>query len=784
MKRFLKSLLTLSTILAAGMLFWQNAYGEIVEADETKSQQVQTKEEIPELRTENTKTFKTDQSGVYVRKVFNEQTHYQGEDGQFYEIETDVTDENLFNSINDKEVSSSSSEKFKNLKNIKETFNKENKSQIQDIDGSYYALHVPFHAEFPKKIAAGYSISKGADVLSFIPQNVNPSKGKKDPNNPNTMLYENVWAFTHIKLTITPTGIKEDIVLLNAQAPNSFSFEVKGNLDKDMNSGELTVLPAWLEDSTGIKRTVNTAKRTVGSKTYLDLSWDDNGLVYPVTIDPSINSQKSRAYNTCSNDPNTLNIGLVVGYDQNTRKCMSFVQFSDFQLPKSAQVTNVDLTIHGYNSYNGSFPVTVRQLFAPITMQLNYNNPPIWLDSKSVTANVSYTPKYETYRWSNLKIDTAYFRTGLVQLGMYYTGNSSGMLYESAEGYGVTQLEITYIDTKSIYNYDLNGRLSSIRTKSGHLEYGTIYDKNGNTLKRQAPYYTLLENHDFHEGSAMWKLGPSMSISNEMSVDGNSSLKFSSATATTSQSMTQAYSISADSASSYTLTADIMDNTTSGKVYVTWKEYNYFYGQVASGSQLLSTVPGQWSKKSISFSTSTQTNWITVQIVADSGTYGTAFIDSVNITPGIINAGFNRGMDGWYKTDKTDSSITVDSYKVKEGSGSLRFSKNGSSINTGINMNKKIPVNPGESYNFSAWFYNDLTTTNGEIKILVREFPEQGPQIYDHWLVVTEQRNSGAWFSKNINFTTKSSTRYIGIQIFINNAAGSAYVDQMQLAPN
>ncbi|GAB6929090.1 hypothetical protein JCM10914A_30730 [Paenibacillus sp. JCM 10914] len=261
-------------------------------------------------------------------------------------------------------------EKIIELKKSKDLTGKKakNKTDIQGTDGSYYALQVPYHAELPKNITSGYSIGEGANFLSFIPQNAKSSIGKKDPYAPSTLLYENVWEYTNIKLSITPTGIKEDIVLLSTKAPNLFTFEVVGNLDKDMKSGNLTLLPTWLEDSRGQQRTVNMTKRISGGKTFLDLTWDDNGLVYPVTIDPSVKIQRARVYHTCSNNPTMLNVGLVVGSDQNTRTCMSFIQFSGFQLPKSAHVTKVDLVVYGYNN-GGSFPVRVRQIASPITMQ-------------------------------------------------------------------------------------------------------------------------------------------------------------------------------------------------------------------------------------------------------------------------------------------------------------------------------------------------------------------------------------------------------------------------------
>jgi len=764
----------------AAMLFGQQAYGEtnVVAEPETVSQGAQMQEEIPEMRTENTRTFKTDQPGVYVRKVFNEPINYQGDDGRFYEIATDVTDDNLLDSVNDKKVSRSSSQKLKDLKKTKG--NKTNgKTQLQDTEGSYYAFHVPFQAELPKNIAAGYSIGKGSDKLSFIPQDAKPSKGKKDSAKPDTMLYENVWKSTNVRLSVTAAGVKEDIVMLNAQAPNSFSFEVKGKLDKELKSGELAVLPAWLEDSAGQKRDVSTTKRTVGSKTYLDLTWDDTGLVYPVTIDPSVVTQKTNAYYTCSNAPGSLNEGFQVGSDVNTMTCMTFVQFSNFQLPVTAQVTNVDLTVYGYTSYNASFPVIVKQLFTPITRQLNYNNQPVALNAKETKANIYYATKYETYRWSNLGIDTASFRTGMVQLGMYYAGYGAGMLYEGVASYGGnTQLEITYTDNpKSIsYNYDLGGKLTSIQSATGHLVNGTFYDKNGNTLKRIAPYYTMLENHDFREGSKMWLVGQNMSISNEMSVDGNGSLKFSSASATTAQSVTQSYPILTGSGNYFNLSFDILDNTTSGKVYVTWKEYNYYYGELVTGSQVVSGTKGQWNRQSVAFKTlEGVTSWIQVQIVAEAGTKGTAYVDFVRVNRGINNAGFNYGLTGW----SGDNYISLDSNIKQEGNYSLKFRNTGSPTTSRVSGLQAVKIDGKATYNLSAWFYNDLSA--GSLGVEFLELGEDQSPVANTYFPVTEQLGTHTWFNKNFTFTTNSKARYVIVFIYFNSASGSAYVDHLLL---
>jgi len=771
-------------MLLAGLLFGQTVYGETDTAagPQEAKQEAQVKEELPELRTENSKTFKTNQPGVYVQRVSNEQMHYESEDGRFYEIATDLTDENAADAVKDKDVSRNSAQQLRALKKNIAANKKSGKASVQESSGSYYAFHVPFQVALPKNIAAGYSIGKGSDELTFLPQNAKPSKGKKDSAKPGTMLYENVWESTHIRLSVTAAGVKEDIVLLNAKAPNSFTFEVKGKLDNELKAGDLTLLPAWLEDSSGQKRDVKTIKRTAGNQTYLDLTWDDTGLVYPVTIDPSVNSQKTNAYYTCSNAPNTLTAGLTVGWDT-SRTCMSFVQFSDFQLPASAQVTNVDLTVYGYNAYESEFPVTVRQLFTPITLQLNSNNQPVWLNARSVASNIAYSLKYETYRWHNLRIDTASFRTGMVQLGLYASGTGIGMLSEGSVNYGgKTQLEITYVDNpkSQIYQYDLNNRLTSIRSgATGHLVNTSTYDKNGNRLHKSAslPYYTLLENHDFREGSAMWLVGPNMSISPEASVDGNGSLKFTSAAATTTPSVTQSYPILTGDGNDYILSVDILDNTTSGKVYVSWKEYNNYYGEVGSGSQLVSTKKGQWNRRSISFKTvAGVTSWIQVQVVAETGTKGTAYVDSVRLNKGIYNAGFEKGLSGW----SGDSYVSVDTAIQKEGSRSLKFKNSGSSATSSVSGGQAIPIDAGTAYNLSAWFYNDLTA--GNISIQVQESAEEGSIVGSRTFTVSEQLGTRTWFNKNFTFTTNSKATSIIVCIFFNHAAGSAYVDHLQLS--
>ncbi|WP_036718304.1 hypothetical protein [Paenibacillus sp. JCM 10914] len=356
------------------------------------------------------------------------------------------------------------------------------------------------------------------------------------------------------------------------------------------------------------------------------------------------------------------------------------------------------------------------------------------------------------------------------------------MLYEGSSNYGgETELEITYKDNRNMYHYDLSGKLSSIRTKSGHLVNGTVYDKNGNTLRKRSPYYTLLENHDFREGGGMWQLGSNMSIASENSVDGNGSLKFSSQTAISSNSIAQAYSISAANMSDYVLTANILDNTSNGRVYVTWKEYNYYYGEVGSGIQLYSSEPGHWSRSSTSFRTSTMTEWITVQIIAEAGTVGTAYVDFVDLHPGVVVEGFEGDNERW---GIPRANLTTVSTKAKEGAKSLRFNNSGSPITTSISYNKKIPVNQGIEYNLSAWFLNDLSSDNARLSIILYGQSEEGNTTESVQLNMSELRGSGLWFNKDISFVPKTTTRYYHIQLLYQNAAGSSYLDQLRLIPN
>lgn len=774
-----KCKLILGIFLIVGLISSQSAYGqsELI-SDQEQDHPTITKEEIPELRTEYSKTYKTDQPGVFVSKVFNEQAHYQSDDGQYYDISSDLIDEKSIDTA--KHISKEGTKKFKDEKKKKQ----ENSGKIinSEDNESFYALHLPFAVTLPKIITTGYSIGKGKDNLTFIPQNAKAIKGKKDPDNTNAMLYMNVWESTNIRLSVTSTGVKEDIVMLNDNAPNSFSFEVQGKLDKELHSGDLSILPAWLVDSDGQRRDVRTTKRNEGNKTFLDLTWDNVGLTYPVTIDPSVNGNMSIAYYSCSNTPSTLTLGIKIGSESNMGTCMSFIQFSNFQLPSSAQVTNVDLSITGNNN-GATFPVTVRQLFMLIPQKITYSNPPVQINSISVTNAVANTTgsSGQSFEWNNLDIDTKYVRTGMIQLGLYYSGNTAGMLItDNSSLNDKTFLRITYTDNPNNieYQYDRGGRLTSIRSSTGHLVGGSIYDKNGNMLKRLNPYFTLLENHDFREGAEMWQMGD-MSITNEKSVDGNSSLVFKTLRSTGTQSITQHYPILTNSGNNYTLSTNILDNTTSGSFYVTWQEYNPYYGLVASGSKLLAPIKGQWSIKSVSFTTSMMTSWISVQIVADTGTIGEAYVDNIRLTPGIINGSFTNGTTGW----SASSYFTSDTSYYIDSNTSLKFSNSSNSVNASTYNLKSIPVNSGASYSMSTWVNNGMTS-NGSINILVRELSVNNTIIKDNYFDISEQRGTRTWFNKSFTLATDSRTRYVTVQLNFLNAQGNVNIDQLVLALN
>jgi hypothetical protein len=239
------------------------------------------KREAVELRTENSNHYELS-DGSYVAEISLKPISFQDENGKWRDINTNLTDEADMDLIN----IPISKDAISSIKQITEE-NKENRkfNKINRIKTNFRALQVPFDLVIPKKYSEGYSIAKGTDALKFIP--VGSASVSGTVYQSNSIHYTNVWNSTDVILTVQNDGIKEDLILKDASAPTQFSFEVKGELANNLQSGQLHIQPAWLKDANGVIRDVSLTIRDDGISTYIDLSAETKDLVFPIVIDPT-----------------------------------------------------------------------------------------------------------------------------------------------------------------------------------------------------------------------------------------------------------------------------------------------------------------------------------------------------------------------------------------------------------------------------------------------------------------------------------------------------------------
>lgn len=631
---------------------------------------IEDSKEIPELRTPYSKTFETNVTGEMKQEISTHRLHFETIDGQLYDINTSLTaidsleleqfadtSQDLLANRAEVKVNSTHASLLKTSKHrvvSKENYNKLNqlKSATNDkqlqrqeksaLQNFYTSLEVPFEFNIAKNIVDGYSMRLNGTQLTFIPIGAKASIGKVDSEKQNVIRYENPWPSTILSLTVTSDGIKEEIVLKDNNAPKKLSFEVRGELDKQMKAGDLLLSPAWLTDSNGIWREVKMSLNQQQNKTYLNLEWDQSGLNYPITIDPTVTINFNRDYHVCNTYsdqtyyPETIQVGTSY-----SKSCSAFLEFSTTSIPEHALVTSATLTMLAYSTTTEpAFKIAVRQLMTPVSRNGNVQ-PPLYTAAGEATAIIPNTSgsKGASVSWSIGEIVKNAHSNGVLFLGMYVVNqayvNPPGIM-EVVYAYGPPTLTVYYSTNAKKYQYDANNRLVAIKG-STNLIQKFEYDSRGNLIRSYMENdESLLKNGDFSNGKQNWNIQTPFTLNGAKRKDHINSLQFSATQPLTQTAKATSYPHRGSASQNYTLSGYIMDNTTSGNLYVTVKEYNYYYGELQSTTKKISpTTRGtnQWTYFSNTFKTSSLTAWITVSIDAEVGTKGEAYVDVLKLLP-------------------------------------------------------------------------------------------------------------------------------------------------------
>ncbi|TFE02890.1 DNRLRE domain-containing protein [Jeotgalibacillus salarius] len=307
--------------------------------------------EMMPKRTRNSKTW-MNFDGSYTTEIFQSSVHYEDEQGNLHNINTDLYDEADFDII-EEPVTRESKEDFKRAKEVAKAA-KQKKVMNRDQYG-FRGLNVPFDVKIPRNFKKGYSIGKGQDKLTFIPVGASPSKGELHSTDRSTITYQDVWNDADVELKVIPDGLKETIILKTDRAPSSFSFEVKGKeFTEDLRAGQLKLAPAWLLDAAGTERDVEQAIVQENNKTYVQLTADVTGLVYPIEIDPTVtindqNLMKDAYIFEGSASNYGSNVSVIIGSNSTATRYYTYIQCDLSFIPNDAKILNAELQLTAYN---------------------------------------------------------------------------------------------------------------------------------------------------------------------------------------------------------------------------------------------------------------------------------------------------------------------------------------------------------------------------------------------------------------------------------------------------
>jgi hypothetical protein len=327
--------------------------------------------EMLNKRTPNSKTW-INFDGSYTTEIHAGVVHYEDENSNLQNINTDLYDEADFDSV-DFPVAKDGDSLFFEAREKAEV--EKNKNRLNRDNFDFQGLKVPFEAKLPRNIKRGYSIGKGASKLTFIPQDSSPSKGYVEGNK---ITYQDAWNDTDLILEVLPDGIKETIILKSERAPFNFSFEVQGNLE-----GEMKIQPPWLQDAEGTKRDVVQGLDEQEGRILLNLVADVSNLVYPIEIDPTVTIQPNgdigkdtyiEAGTVGASYPNDTTIKF--GRDINSNFFRSLIEFDISNVPIGSVVSSAILDLQVYTGGAGESNPVVYKITQPWQESITWSTQP------------------------------------------------------------------------------------------------------------------------------------------------------------------------------------------------------------------------------------------------------------------------------------------------------------------------------------------------------------------------------------------------------------------------
>ena len=311
----------LSTCTVAMPVFAENEDVSVAENEENIQPEIIS--EITEKREENIKHFMRS-DGSFVVAQYNNPVHYQADSGEWIDIDNTVTEADATT----EQTELFGTDELYATKEAVDNVIFAGKSNSNTLV-SYEAKDYPISLNYQSAKKSNIQIIENNEELTgddaFLTL----------PNVTQEVLYENVFTDADLQYIVSPTGLKENIVLKSKSAQNSFTVNYNiGELTAEVidehtinlmadNEIVYTISAPYMVDSNGAKSeavTLNVDKNKNGKlrvNIVADSSWlQAEERVYPVTVDPAIfENNESSIDGVCVINGTASEDGLILSHN-------------------------------------------------------------------------------------------------------------------------------------------------------------------------------------------------------------------------------------------------------------------------------------------------------------------------------------------------------------------------------------------------------------------------------------------------------------------------------------
>ncbi|MFI2858459.1 hypothetical protein ACH6EH_15215 [Paenibacillus sp. JSM ZJ436] len=229
--------------------------------------------------------------GSYKEVISLTPLHYQDKEGVYQDIVLDF-EEKILPTVSDSVYKEPT---------LQELTPQEPLDEPIEQEFIYTSQTVPYSIEIHKSFQKGFSFGHNGGLISFLPLNTIPADVDNSLLSKGKAGFKQVWTDTDVKINLTPSGVVQSLYLKSDQAPSQFNFELKDNVEL-FESGALRLGQAWVQDASGQTRQVTQKVIQERDSSILEISYDKNGLVYPVMLSSKVSlssySQESGDHST------------------------------------------------------------------------------------------------------------------------------------------------------------------------------------------------------------------------------------------------------------------------------------------------------------------------------------------------------------------------------------------------------------------------------------------------------------------------------------------------------